>query len=171
MRKSPLLNKTLWWNRIYTWHTPLPSVPAGRHTKGTPSWFSSAATFPWQLQVKACDVHAQKKIEFCHDREQPSPDKIAVASWPWCLLILIKTDNAQAPSLFSNVTLTSRRSLVLRWKRGRELVHCLYKKLQTCLPTSRRPAKPYKTDKINQCHVLCSASFFSHSYEENSLWT
>ena len=24
-----------------------------------------------------------------------------------------------------------------------ELVHCLYKKLQTCLPTSRRPAKPY----------------------------
>ena len=32
---------------------------------------------------------------------------------------------------------------VLRWKRGRELVHCLYKKLQTCLPTSRRPAKPY----------------------------
>ena len=91
------------------------------------------------------------------------------------------TNNAQAPSLFSNVTLTSRRSyvetvsgnsallqsncldhlteeghccpklfqhtivclLVLRWKRGRELVHCLYKKLQTCLPTSRRPAKPY----------------------------
>ena len=65
------------------------------------------------------------------------------------------TNNAQAPSLFSNVTLTSRRSyvetvsgnnteeghcrpklfqhtivclLVLRWKRGRELVHCLYKK-------------------------------------------
>ena len=33
--------------------------------------------------------------------------------------------------------------LVLRWKIGRELVHCLYKKLQTCLPTSRRPAKPY----------------------------
>ena len=33
--------------------------------------------------------------------------------------------------------------LVLRWKRGRELVHCLYNKLQTCLPTSRRPAKPY----------------------------
>ena len=33
--------------------------------------------------------------------------------------------------------------LVLRWKRGRELVHCLYKKLQTCLPTSCRPAKPY----------------------------
>ena len=22
-------------------------------------------------------------------------------------------------------------------------MHCLYKKLQTCLPTSRRPAKPY----------------------------
>ena len=37
------------------------------------------------------------------------------------------TNNAQAPSLFSNVTLL----LVLRWKRGRELVHCLYKKLQT----------------------------------------
>ena len=79
------------------------------------------------------------------------------------------TNNAQAPSLFSNVTRTSRRScvetayhlteeghccpklfqhtivclLVLRWKRGRELVHCLYKKLQTCLPTSRRPAKLY----------------------------
>ena len=33
--------------------------------------------------------------------------------------------------------------LVLRWKRGRELVHCLYKKLQTCLPTSRRPGKPF----------------------------
>ena len=32
--------------------------------------------------------------------------------------------------------------LVLHWKRGRELVHCLYKKLQTCLPTSRRPGKP-----------------------------
>ena len=33
--------------------------------------------------------------------------------------------------------------LVLRWKRGRELVHCLYKKLQTCLPTSHRPPKPF----------------------------
>ena len=63
------------------------------------------------------------------------------------------TNNAQAPSLFSNVTLTSRRSYVetvsgnsallhsngikdnlgiqTEWKRGRELVHCLYKKLQT----------------------------------------
>ena len=72
------------------------------------------------------------------------------------------TNNAQAPSLFSNVTLTMIYHLteeghccpklfqhtivcllVLRWKRGRELVHCLYKKFQTCLPTSRRPAKPY----------------------------
>ena len=62
------------------------------------------------------------------------------------------TNNAQAPSLFSNVTLTSRRSDVSTYdrllvsvtlERGRELVHCLYKKLQTCLPTSRRPAKPY----------------------------
>ena len=94
------------------------------------------------------------------------------------------TNNAQAPSLFSNVTLTSRRSyvetvsgnsallqsngikwykwygllyhlteeghccpkqfqhtivclLVLRWKRGRELVHCLYKKLQTSFQTKK----------------------------------
>ena len=49
------------------------------------------------------------------------------------------TNNAQAPSLFSNVTLTSRRSYV---------VHCLYKKLQTCLPNSRRPAKPYLWPKM-----------------------
>ena len=47
--------------------------------------------------------------------------------------------------------------LVLRWKRGRELVHCLYQKLQTCLPTSRRPAKPYLI-----CSLL-SFSFFSSS--------
>ena len=48
--------------------------------------------------------------------------------------------------------------LVLRWKRGRELVHCLYQKLQTCLPTSRRPAKPY---------LIFSLSFFFLSF---SLW-
>ena len=45
-----------------------------------------------------------------------------------------------------NIRSTSCVCLVLRWKRGRELVHCLYKKLQTCLPTSRRPAKPYVTN-------------------------
>ena len=70
------------------------------------------------------------------------------------------TNNAQASSLFSNVTIWLKKGtvarncfnirstscvclLVLRWKRGRELVHCLYKKLQKCLPTSRRPGKPY----------------------------
>ena len=50
-------------------------------------------------------------------------------------------NNAQAPSLFSNVA--SRRTelmvwpstscvCLLRWRRGRELVHSLCKKLQTC---------------------------------------
>ena len=81
------------------------------------------------------------------------------------------TNNAQAPSLFSNVTLTSRLDpkvvsytiwlkkgtvarncfnipstscvclLVLRWKRGRELVHCLYKKLQTVLLLVKKKKK------------------------------
>ena len=104
------------------------------------------------------------------------------------------TNNAQAPSLFSNVTLTSRRSyvetvsgnsallqsiyhlteeghcclklfqhtivclLVLRWKRGREFVHCLYKKLQTCLPTSRRPAKPYLNNMIFRKYCNCQST-------------
>ena len=43
--------------------------------------------------------------------------------------------------------------LVLRWKRGRELVHCLYKKLQTCLPTSRRPAKSYNKHFVKSHRV------------------
>ena len=61
------------------------------------------------------------------------------------------TNNAQAPSLFSNV---------LRWKRGRELVHCLYKKLQTCLPTSRRPAKPYFClYSYSNCLTFCVSRF------------
>ena len=56
------------------------------------------------------------------------------------------TNNAQAPSLFSNVTLTSRQSYVETVSGNSALLQSngtMYKKLQTCLPTSRRPAKPY----------------------------
>ena len=77
--------------------------------------------------------------------------------------------------------------LVLRWKRGRELVHCLYKKLQTCLPTSRRPAKPYVTvtHQANPGHtftsniigsaealpILCVSDFCERQRErERRLW-
>ena len=48
--------------------------------------------------------------------------------------------------------------LVLRWKRGRELVHCLYKKLQTCSPTSRRPGKTL-FDLKNRFLVQLSSNF------------
>ena len=55
---------------------------------------------------------------------------------------VFRTDNAQAPSRFSNVTSSKGKGIVarnrfvpstscvclLRWKRGRELVHCLYEK-------------------------------------------
>ena len=59
---------------------------------------------------------------------------------------------------------------MLRWKRGRELVHCLYKKLQTCLPTSRRPAKPYLRISDPKCNHLQSLSFASSGWRsrENS---
>ena len=61
---------------------------------------------------------------------------------------MLKQFQATVPFFSKMVCFNIRSSscvclLVLRWKRGRELVHCLHKKLQTCLPTSRRPAKPY----------------------------
>ena len=71
--------------------------------------------------------------------------------WFGCLEFLYKQCTSSLPLFQRN---TNKQTivcwhtivclLVLRWKRGRELVHCLYKKLQTCLPTSRRPAKPYR---------------------------
>ena len=57
-----------------------------------------------------------------------------------CLIYHLTEEGHCCPKLFQHTIVCL---LVLRWKRGRELVHCLYKKLQTCLPTSRRPAKPY----------------------------
>ena len=84
------------------------------------------------------------------------------------------TNNVQAPFLFSNVTPTSRRTklivfrmlivfnirstscvclLVLRWKRGRELVHCLFTNL-----LSARKTLLYQEEIIKQTSIVFHGS-------------
>ena len=74
-----------------------------------------------------------------------------------------------------------KQLLVLRWKRGRELVHCLYKKLQkhkivililktignrkgdcawSCSRWQTQPEKISKSQSTNQCHSLRTLNWF-----------
>ena len=112
----------------------------------------------------------QEPISVKNSKSTSSPN-FSLLAWKVTMSGVFCTNNAQAPSLFSNVTLTSRRTklivptscvclLVLRWKRGRELVHCLYKNSRHVYqpPSARKPYLESYKKKLNNKIKSCRQS-------------